>query len=617
MLDFLRKLYGLAWPYRSRLLLGVVTGIISGLLEPLALGTVLFVFKTVFPWAKKGAESLPTWVPPQVQNWYDNAQKALEGTAQGHLWAAILLICLIPGIMLFRSLFDYLTVYSLQWTAVRTVMDLRTKLFAHLINLPAGFFSVNRSGELIARVMSDTQMLELTLTRTTQGLIRDPVVVIAMLCVLFSRAPQLTAMFVIIIPFCVVPIAIFTRKIRRSAKAMQSQTAEVTQVMNEAFTGSRVVKAYNLENIVVEQFRAATRKFINHYMRTVRASESLGPVMEFLGSIGIALVFLYLLLFGGAAQRDAEKVVWVIGAIFVMYKPLKNLARLQTNLSHAKAASERVFELLATSSTVPEPAQPRPLKATGAEIHFDNLDFTYANNTDNAKDKAAQGFELREIDLKIQPGQLVALVGKTGSGKSTLVNLLLRFYDPTRGAVRVGDVDLREVATADLRKQIAVVSQEVVLFNETIRRNIELGRPGATNEEIIAAARHAHADEFIESRAEGYDTVVGEKGITLSGGQRQRVAIARAMVKDAPILILDEATSALDTEVEQIVWDALDELMKGRTTICIAHRLSTIQRADQIVVLDAGRIAEIGTHEQLLARRGLYFKLHSMQFEGT
>jgi subfamily B ATP-binding cassette protein MsbA len=489
-------------------------------------------------------------------------------------------------------------------------MDLRAKLFSHLMNLSAGFFTANRSGELIARVMSDTQMLETTLSKTTQSLIKDPVTVVGTICVLLWRAPQLTGIFLIIMPCCIVPVAIFTRKIRRAAKAMQSQTAEVTQVMNEAFTGNRVVKAYNLEQIVADQFRAATRKFISHYMRIVRAAEALGPLMEFLGSIGIALVFFYLFFFAGKSAQDPDQLVFVIGSIFIMYKPLKNLTRLHTNLTHARAASERVFEYLAMTNTVPEPANPSPLQAAGKEIHFDGVDFTY--NQDPSLNPV-----LRDVNLHIQPGQLIAIVGKTGSGKSTLANLLLRLYDPTRGVVRIGGVDLREVATADLRKQIAVVSQEVVLFNDTIRRNIELGRPGATNDEIIAAARHAHADEFIATRPGGYDAIVGEKGISLSGGQRQRVAIARAMVRNAPILILDEATSALDTEVEQIVWDALDELMKGRTSICIAHRLSTVQRADQIVVLDAGRIAEIGTHAELLARRGLYFKLHSMQFEGA
>ena len=604
---FLHRLYDLARPYRGRLALGIATGVVSGLLEPLTLVSVLFVFKSVFPWENQGKpKPLPDAVPHFVQDWLQQAQDALASAhIRDHLGAAIALIALIPAVSLLRGLFDYLNVYLLQWTAVRAVMDLRVKLFAHLMSLSAGFFNVNRSGELMARVMGDTSTLQTTLSNTTQSLVKDPVIVVGMLVLLFLKAPQLTLIFLVVIPTCVVPIAIYSRKVRRSARAMQSQSAEITQVMNEAFTGNRVVKAYSLEGVVTEQFRAASRKFISHFMRIVRSSEAPGPLMEFLGSIAIAIIFVYLLL-GGPAERDPEKLSTVIGAIFFMYKPLKNLTKLQTNLNQARAASERVFELLATPNSVPEPAQPRPLKAAGAEIHFDHVDFSYGETP-----------VLRGVDLHIKPGQLVALVGKTGSGKSTLANLLMRFYDPKAGAVRVGGVDLREVSTAELRKQIAVVSQEVVLFNDTIRRNIELGRLGATGEEIIAAAQHAHAAEFIAQRPEGYGTIVGEKGVTLSGGQRQRIAIARAVLRNAPILILDEATSALDTESERAVQAALEELMQGRTTICIAHRLSTIQRADQIVVLDAGLIVETGTHPELLQKRGYYFRLHTLQFENV
>jgi ABC-type multidrug transport system fused ATPase/permease subunit len=282
---------------------------------------------------------------------------------------------------------------------------------------------------------------------------------------------------------------------------------------------------------------------------------------------------------------------------------MKNLSRLYNQLAQARASSERVFELLATQNSVPEPAQPRPLKAAGADIHFDHVDFAYDNKP-----------VIRDIDLRIRPGQLVALVGSSGAGKTTLANLLLRFYDPVRGAIRIGGVDIREAATRDLRSQIAVVTQETILFNDTVRRNIELGRPGATHEEIIAAARHAYAYDFIMEKPQGFDTVVGEKGVTLSGGQRQRLAIARAVLRDAPILVLDEATSALDTESERAVQTALDELMKGRTTLCIAHRLSTIFHADMIVVLDKGRIVELGRHDELVKRGGVYQKLYELQF---
>jgi len=288
----------------------------------------------------------------------------------------------------------------------------------------------------------------------------------------------------------------------------------------------------------------------------------------------------------------------------MIYPPIKALIRLHNQLHQARAASERVFELLAAKNSVPEPAEPKMLHASNADIVFENLDFNYGEKP-----------VLRNINLAVKAGRLVALVGASGSGKTTLANLLLRFYDPVRGAVKIGGVDLRDVSTRDLRNQIALVTQETILFNDSIRRNIELGRPGATHEEIMSAARHAHASDFITEKPEGYDSRIGERGVNVSGGQRQRIAIARAILKDAPILVLDEATSALDTESERAVQTALDELMKGRTTICIAHRLSTILHADVIVVLDEGRIVETGTHAELIQRGGIYRKLYELQFQ--
>src|SRR5258706_5816157 len=377
--------------------------------------------------------------------------------------------------------------------------------------------------------------------------------------------------------------------------------------MHESFTGNRVIKAYNLEETVSAQFRATTKKYVGQLMRVVRANEIPSQLMEVFGAIGIALVFFYIqhsmqFLPKDQQPKESDFLTFVL-TIVMIYPPVKALTRLHNQLHQARAASERVFELLATKNTVPEPVAPKMVHADKADIVIEILDFNYG-------DKPV----LRNINLTVKSGQLVALVGASGSGKTTLANLLLRFYDPVRGVVKIGGVDLRDVSTRDLRSQIAVVAQENILFNDTIRRNIELGRLGATNDEILVAAKHAYAYEFITQKPEGFDAVIGEKGVSLSGGQRQRLAIARAVLKNAPILVLDEATSALDTESERAVQVALDELMKGRTTICIAHRLSTVLHADLIVVMDQGRIVETGKHDELVRRAGIYQKLYELQF---
>jgi subfamily B ATP-binding cassette protein MsbA len=603
MLVFLFKVWGLAKPYRARLFIGVATGVISGLLSPLLIATVMFVYGAVFPTASSAATGkLPMKVPAFVQNWFGDVRAGLESGLHAHPWAVFMLIAAIPCVMFLRGLSGYLNVYFLQWTASRTIADLRTRLFAHLLNLSAGFYTENSSGQLISRVINDTQQLQTILSNATSVIIRDPVTLVGILGYLFYQQPRLTLISLIALPVCVIPIAIFSRKVRRNSRAMQAQSAELTQIMSEAFTGHRIVKAYNLEGIAAEKFRATARKSVGHYMRIIRAMEIPGPLIEFFGSCGVALVLLYLINHSTSSPNPTD-FLQLVGSIFAMYQPLKNLTRLQNQIIQARAASERAFALLATESTVPEPVQPRLLRAESADIQFDRVNFSYGEK-----------IALHEINLQIKSGQLVALVGASGSGKTTLSNLLLRFYDPQRGAIRIGGVDIREFNTRDLRNQIAVVTQETVLFNDTIRQNIELGRPSATNEEIITAAKHAHAHQFILEKPDGYDTIIGEKGVTLSGGQRQRLAIARAVLRNAPILILDEATNALDTESERAVQTALDELMKNRTTLCIAHRLSTILHADLIVVLDQGRIVETGRHDELVARGGVYQKLYELQF---
>ena len=604
MTDFLRKLWELARPYRARLFLGVLTGVLSGLIAPLLIATAMFVYAAVFPSANEDPGSLPLkHLPEFVQNWFYNAREGLNQGLQTHPGAVWALIALIPMISLLRGITGYLNVYFLQWTGSHAVADLRTKLFAHLLDLSAGFYTENATGKLVSRVMNDTQALQTILTNVTSVIVRDPISLIGVLGFLFLQQPKLTLLSLVVLPACIIPIAVYSRKIRRSSRDSQTQMAELVQTMTEGFTGHRVIKAYNLEKIVAEKFRETAHRSVNLLMRITRATEMPSVLIEFFGACGLALMLAYLVRPSGGRPLPTDFLQLIISLVYI-YQPLKNLTRLQNQIVQARAATERVFEMLATKNSVPEPAQPKELHAANADLEFQKLDFNYG-------DKAV----LCNINLTVKSGQLLALVGASGSGKTTLANLLLRLYDPTRGAIKIGGVDLREVSPRDLRNQIAVVAQENILFNDTIRRNIELGRPGANSDEIVAAARHAYAYEFIMQKPEGFDAVVGEKGVMLSGGQRQRLAIARAVLKNAPILVLDEALSALDSESEHIVQNALDELMKGRTTICIAHRLSTILHADVIVVLDQGRIVETGTHAELLQRNGVYRRLYDLQFQ--
>jgi ATP-binding cassette, subfamily B, bacterial MsbA len=608
MSDFIRKIWGLASHYRLRLFLGVATGVISGLMQPLLMGTILFLVGAVFPSAvSTSPNSAINRLPQFIQDWFTQARAALTHGVHVHPWTmevkitVVALVAAIPVVMFLRGLFGILNIYFLQWVASRSIADLRARLFRHLLDLSAGFYNENSSGQLMSRVINDTGALQVILSNATSVVVRDPITLITIIGGLLLTQPKLTVIAVVVLLPSVVPITIFSRKLRRSSRELQARSADLSQIMAEAFTGYRIVKAYNLEDTVTEDFRHTTRGTVGHYMRIIRASNIPGPLIEFFGSCGVALLVAYVI----NQPQPPENFVALLTGVFLIYPPLKNLTNLHNQIAQGRAASERVFELLDTSSGVPEPAQPKKLQANGADVIFDNVGFNYG-------DKAV----LRNVNLTVKSGQLVALVGASGSGKTTLANLLLRFYDPQQGAICIGGMDIREVATHDLRNQMAVVSQEIILFDETVRRNIELGRPGASEDEIIAAARHANAYEFIMDKPEGFNTVIGEKGTKLSGGQRQRIAIARAVLRNAPILILDEATSNLDNEAERVVQATLDELMKECTTICIAHRLSTVMNADLIVVLDQGRIVETGRHEELIRRGGIYQKLYLLSEGG-
>ncbi len=606
MKEFIKKLAALAAPYRARLFAGVITGIICGLLEPMLLVVIRFVAATCFNNTDKNTwldtiSSIPEPLHGWLAGWHlDFSLHHADNTLNYTVLAAVAIT--IPGIMLLRGVFSYLNVYCLQWVAIRVVTDIRIKVFSHLINLPVSYFNRNSTGELLSRLTNDTASLQNLFSNSLSTLIKDPVTVVGIFSYLMWTHAVWTLVAFLVFPVCVIPIVIFSRKARRSAKVLQTRFADLSNVIHESFTGNRIVKAYNLEQAVTRQFSSTARDFISHYMRLIRSTEIPGPLIEFVGSIGLSMFFIFITVAYSKLPSPEDFIVFA-GGIAIIYKPIKMLTRLHNQTEQARAATEKVFAMLEVQSDLPVIDNPKSLHAAGAEIQFDQINFTYE------KKQVLDG-----INFTVKPGQLVALVGASGSGKTTLTHLLLRFYDPQSGTIRIGGTDIREVDPAELRRQVSIVTQETILFQDTIWNNIALGRPGATEEEIVAAAKSANAHEFILEKQGGYQAMIGEKGVLLSGGQRQRLAIARAILKNAPILVLDEATSALDTQSERAVQAALDQLMKGRTTLCIAHRLSTIFHADMIVVLDQGRIVETGTHDELLRKNGYYHKLHSLTY---
>jgi subfamily B ATP-binding cassette protein MsbA len=588
---FFRRIWTFARPYQTRLFLGLLCGLIYALSNGALMFLVKWVANLVFPGAGhfdlvEQMDRAPAIIRP-ITHVFGIWLSHIQPTSRSE---RVLLISFLPALALIRAVSGYLNFYLANWAAVRAIADLRARLFDHLQNLPLTFFSTARTGEITGRIISDTAVLHSIIASSMSSLVRDPLTVLTLLFVLLAQTGtrKLTIISVAALVVCIVPMKIYAKKVRKSARAMQSHVADLNSVMHETFTGNRIVKAYNMEQTMLAKFKDATGKFVSQMMRIVRANEIPSQLTEVAGVVGVALVLLYAV-FQTNPATTGDFVSFIL-SIVVMYQSIKSLVKLQNQLHQADSASQKIFDLLEIQSTVRDPANPIPLKAANADIEFQDIEFAYEEKP-----------VLRGINLNIKAGQMVALVGGNGSGKTSMTNLLLRFYDPQRGAVLIGGTDIRQVAVKDLRNQIAFVSQGALLFHDTIRNNIALGKPGATDAEIEAAAKLACADEFILKRPEGYQTIVGEKGITLSGGQRQRISIARAILRDAPILILDEATSEFDPESERAFMGSLQGWMKGRTIICIAHRPAAIQKADLVVRFDNGRIVEKSPLEPVLA----------------
>jgi ATP-binding cassette, subfamily B, bacterial MsbA len=510
----------------------------------------------------------------------------------------------VIAVFLIRGLCDYLGDYLTNFVGLSAVTDLRNEVFDKLLRHGAGFFAATSTGQLMSSVMSDIERVQTACSDMLADVLRQSFSAIALLAVMLGIDWKLALFSLALFPFVLLPTAKLGRKIRRSSRRTQDAVGDLNQVLQESISGQQVVKAFGAEKYESRRFRAAASRLLKANMRKVLIQGIPSPFIELTGAITVV----GLLWFGRneikAAQLKPEDFAAFLGAMLFLYEPFKRLTNLYSIFQQAMGASEKVFAYLDQPEEILARTGAREMGAFRESVVFDHVCFRYPT---------ASGMQIDDVSLQIGAGEIVALVGSSGAGKTTLVGLVPRFLDAAGGAVRIDGIDVRDLTLDSLRNQISLVAQETFLFNDTVSNNIAYGFEKADEARVVESARAAHAHEFIEEMPEGYKTVIGDRGVKLSGGQRQRLAIARALYRNAPILILDEATSHLDTESEMLVQKALGNLMTGRTVVVIAHRISTIRRADKIVVMDQGRIAETGTHDELIAHGGIYNRLHELQ----
>ncbi len=520
-----------------------------------------------------------------------------------NLQMLIMLPWLLVALYAAKGGLSVLHAYQMHYIGLGIISLMRDQLFRHLQRQPHAFFDQEATGVLMSRVIYDVLLLQDSVAKVVTSFLKDSFTLIGLTAVIFYQDWRLATLSVLIFPPASYLIMRFGRRLRRLARESQQSVARLNLLLQETFTGQRIVKAFAREEFEAERFARANERFRQVQMK-LRLTRGLSPaVMEFLGALGMAGIISY----GGYQVIQGATTPGTffsfMTALFLLYAPIRGLSTAQNSVQEGLAAAQRVFAVLDLEPSIQDRPGARVLEPLAREIAFRQVAFSYADEP-----------VLQDIDFTIKKGEVVALVGPSGAGKTTLLSLLPRFYEVTAGAILIDGMDIREVSLASLRGQIGVVTQQTILFNETVRYNVAYGRLEATETEIIQALRAAHACDFVMALPQGLDTVIGEQGIRLSGGERQRLAIARALLKDPPILLLDEATSSLDSESEREVQQALDRLMEGRTSLVIAHRLSTVRHADRLVALDGGRVVEMGTHEELLQADGYYKRLYDMQF---
>jgi len=533
----------------------------------------------------------------QVKPIFDKA--LIQGVDVGRLSATILILYVVKGVC------SYLSSTLVADAGQHAVTDLRNGLYEHLLRQSFSFLGRSTTGSLMSHITTDVEKIQAAVSELAGDLLKEGLTILGLLIVLFYMDWRLALLSLVGMPLAFHPLVRFGQRLRASNETSLRRWRDISEILQETISGFRVVKAFGMEGFEIKRFRRAASRLLNVNMRITRTTAVLPPLMEAVG--GVALVGA--LFYGSYSIRDGHLTtgafVSFLTALFAMYTPIKRLSRVNATLQAALAAGSRVFEVLDRRDEVPEIGGAMDLPRMRGEIEYRNVGFRYWDG---------HGAILRNVSFCARPGEIVAIVGTSGAGKTTLVNLLPRFYDVSEGAVLIDDVDVRRATLSSLRSQIGLVTQETVLFNDTVRANIAYGLEDVDEARVESAARAAFAHDFILDLPRRYDTLIGERGSRLSGGQKQRIAIARAILKDPPILILDEATSALDAESERLVQSALANLMRGRTTLVIAHRLATVRDARRIVVLDGGEVRETGCHDELLREGGLYSRLHELQF---
>jgi len=562
---------------------------------------------TVTSTVGKTVQSMPKVASPARLNVKKKIYEIFLGKDWEHnRWKSLHRLCVMLVVIIFlKSVFGYFQAYLMAYVEQGVIKDLRDDIYKHINDLSLSYFDRTRTGQLISRITNDVTLINGGISASFFTLTKNPLLIIASLGIAFFISWQLTLIAFVILPFSLIVISWVGLKLRKRSTVSQQRMADVTSVLQETISGTRVVKAFGMEKFEIKKFSGETYRYFKTLLKLTRTRNLASPLTEFLGTtVGVGILW-----FGGQQVLRGnvlapEEFIMFLFVIFSIMQPVKEISTVNNRIQEAVAAGKRIFGLIDTEPEIKEVPDPIPLKEFRDSIVYKNVSFSY------------DGYKkvLENISFKVHKGEILAIVGPSGAGKSTIVDLLPRFYDPQEGSIEIDGVDLKKAKTKDIRALMGIVTQETILFNDTIRNNIAYGLTDVSIEKVIEVAKVANAHTFIEKMENGYNTLIGERGVKLSGGERQRLAIARALLKDPPILILDEATSSLDTESELLVQEAIERLMENRTSFVIAHRLSTILNADKIIVLDGGKIVEQGTHKELLRRGGLYKRLYDMQF---